>query len=137
MDAKFLDELKSTFEFPIYVVTRRDDSPQLLVDKMTLVDGKVSRPSRRFVLPGVQCSCLGWMKFKECRHLKMVEGDYSFVEPGVPASYAVDEAERLVEAVGRKHFPGSVSGWRVNVDTIPEVVTGFDLNIVGEGPRGS
>ena len=133
MKTEELAELEEAFDFPIYALTKNPTG--YFVDVLSQKEGALNR-NRYFVTAGTQCTCLGFMKGGDCRHLKMLRGDYSWSGDGAVAAYAVDEATRLAETVGVKHYPEFVGGWVPAIDAVPDIVIGIELRVGSCGPGG-
>jgi len=135
MKTEDLNELREAFDFPIYAIT--ENATGHFVDVLAEKDEAMTR-NRYFVTAGTQCTCLGFLKAGDCRHLKMLRGDYSWASDGkgAVAAYAVDEAERLAETVGRKHYPEFAGGWVPALEAVPDVVLGIELRVGSRGPGG-
>lgn len=130
-----LVELREAFDFPIYVVT--PNATGAYVDVLGEKDGAVTR-QRYFTTAGTQCTCMGFLKGGNCRHLKMLAGDYSWASDGKGAvgAYAIEEATRLAESVGQKHYPDFAGGWVPDPESVPDIVLGIELRVGSGGPGG-
>jgi len=83
--------------YPLYLFEPDDAGWQV---RKVHASGYEQRYAVTGVEPVARCSCLGWMKTGDCKHLKTLRGDWSWVkpkdggEPGVPAELAAYAAAR-------------------------------------------
>lgn len=76
MGKKFgLENMLKVLTPPIYVLgTNGTDET---VDKLTpMADGKGLARERYLITARQQCTCVGFMKTNQCKHLKMLKGEY-------------------------------------------------------------
>lgn len=128
-------EMLEVASFPAYLIMKHPAG--YVVDKLypDPDSGDGFRASQYLMTGGVQCTCLGWMKFKKCKHLQMLNGEYDFVGDGVMAEYAKEEADRLIDLLSDK-LPESVKNWELDVDKIPSYVQCLSLKFTDEAPDG-
>lgn len=82
-------------EFPLYL--RIKTSTGSIIDKLETVKNKSYFDRYRYIVTGEnQCSCLGWMKTKDCKHLKMIRNDFSWVGDS-PVSFAKEKTRLVVQ----------------------------------------
>ena len=128
-------EMLDVASFPAYLFMKHPAG--YVVDKLFPdPDNKDGfRATQYPLMGGVQCTCLGWMKFKKCKHLQALHGEYDFLGDGVMAEYAKEEADRLIGLLSDK-LPESVKSWKLDVDKIPSYVQCLSLKFTDEAPSG-
>jgi len=88
------EELTAIMPNTVYVFQEHPGG--YVCDKLTKPDEGTEFERKRYLITGeTQCTCLGWMKFRDCKHLKMLRRDMSWVKNPPPFSFAVEEFERL------------------------------------------
>lgn len=106
MSQQAFDRILRSLSLPIYVYVK--SSTGYTCDRLDLQDKEKKEFNRsRYLITGKQqCSCISWMKDKDCTHLKMLRGDFTM--PGVSFSIARDYAEEVMSVLADIH-PDSVS----------------------------
>lgn len=123
MRVAMLEDMKSVFDFPVYVFTQVGET--IYADKITVEEKKTVR-DRYILTAGQQCTCLGFLKFKHCKHLKMWKNE-SLDCAGVPSSKAVWIAREVVQKLKDK---GIVSDCPlIDGDSLPEIITGIVITV--------
>jgi len=86
-------------QYPLYLFT--PDAAGWQIRKLH-PNGYEQRYAVTGVEPVARCSCLGWMKTGDCKHLKTLRGDWTWVKPkggdvpGVPSHYAAAAVARAL-----------------------------------------
>jgi len=123
----YFDLVTSLFDPPFYIF--KQEGLLLTCSKLhNPKDGKFSVTTYRIV-EGKQCTCMSFMKVGNCKHLKMLADDYSWIMEGVPWDYAIEVLDELIKKCGDS-LPKSAADW--NVDSMkdgPEYVAAMELGI--------
>ena len=122
------ERILAALDAPIYVF--RQEPVGLVCDKLfNPKDNKFDR-IRYVITGGRQCTCMSFMKSKDCKHLKMLRGDYDWVGDGVPSSKAVETVAGLVDQV-LETLPESAKDWdtTINEDALSEQIRCVELSI--------
>lgn len=135
MRHKMINAMKEALSFPVYVFTKSPTG--YVVDKIMENEDNPNNFLRdRYLTIGTsQCTCLGYAKTGNCKHLKMLNDDDSWIDKGVPSELLLDEVNRLI-AFCSKAFPESSENWRDLVSTpsdLPELVKQITLTITDAG----
>jgi len=110
-----LELLRSVVEFPLYMYVKQPTG--IACDKLKFREGKIQRV-RYLIHAKKQCTCISFAKVEKCKHLKMLQDDFSFL-PGVDREEALEELEEVKKTFGRQ-FPESVDKWIL--EDVPEKV---------------
>jgi len=128
MQVALITEMEEALEFPVYVF--RETTPGMcLVDKVQKDGSKFTR-DRYLIIAGQQCTCLGFIRFKHCKHLEMYKDQDGWVKRGVMASVAVEECERLLEILGKKK---GLELQPIGLDNLPEYVKIVEISVKHDG----
>lgn len=130
MRKTMVDAMYETLGLPSYVFQR--DVSGYTVDSIKDREGAKWESTRYSITALSQCTCLGYLKFKKCKHLQMLAPeDTSWVKGGVHKSIVIEELNRL-KVLCKDLFPSSVDSWPeiMEGDTVlPEYIEVLDLNI--------
>ena len=112
---------------PFYVF--REEPVGIVCDKLTVTpDGKFDK-KRYILVGGKQCTCLGFLKKENCKHLKMLHDDFSWIEQGVPRDYAIEVVTNVIKECA-DFLPASAASWSAKLtDEGPDYVVAIDLEI--------
>lgn len=115
-----LEAMGEALEYPVYVA--RDGNGRDVMDRVSNEGGRLTR-KRYFITARQQCTCIGFMKFGKCKHLKMLTGDDSWVKRGVPASIAIEETIKLIGLLAQAFGKDNVQPiGLLDENEIPEIV---------------
>lgn len=128
-------EMLEVASFPAYLFSKHPAG--FVVDKLYPDENNKDgfKSSQYLLTGGVQCTCLGWIKFKKCKHLQVLSGDFDFMGDGVMAEYAKDEADRLIGLLAEK-LPESTKNWSIDLERIPSYVQSLSLKFTDKAPDG-
>lgn len=127
MNRSTYEKIVAVLDPPFYVFTRTATS--IYCDKLTAPKSTGFTKNRYLLSPG-SCTCMSFMKGHDCKHLKMLRGDFSWVGEGVSSSILVEEIDKFIE-ICKESFPDSVEKWKTVTDT-PMLVQSVVLSIYEE-----
>jgi hypothetical protein len=126
-----LNILKPVLEYPTYVYVREDGGYRC--DKLYLESGVEKRKVYHIstgLLTAPGCTCLGFIKFKSCKHVRMWLGDFTWTRKDCSDSYVRSEVDWIIEEVG-KDLPGCEEWWNLDVEEMPLYC--FDVKLAVKG----
>lgn len=96
MTEKAFNIALKSLSFPLYIF--KETKVGYTCDRLAVVDESTKAFERvRYLITGrTQCSCIGWMKTKGCKHLRMLLEDHT---DSIPNELANDEATKLMEVL--------------------------------------
>jgi hypothetical protein len=124
------EEMLAVASFPAYLFSEHPAG--CVVDKL----GSDRKPANQYLITreGEQCTCLGYVKWKKCKHLKIYNGDFEFCGAGVMAEYAKEEADRLIGLLASSF--ADAAEWSLDLERIPSYVQALQLQIASDSPEG-
>lgn len=126
-----LEQLKEAVCFPVYVFLK-NGGVNHFCDKIELRDDERAFTKFRYLISaGEQCTCMSFMRTRQCKHLKMLTSDFSFGTKGVPKEYALSESKSLIEKMATA-FPLSSAKWAGTGDEMPRLVQLIALPVLPE-----
>ena len=140
MKKTMLDRMEQRLGSPVYVFRKQPGG--FYCDKVEIVDGKKTNRTRYILTAGQSCTCLGFIKAENCKHLKMLADDPDWIRTGVPQSVAASVMQDLTgsdSGIIPEGTPDSVKTITLDVPIIrPEYVKmigrklfdGNDLGII-------
>jgi len=107
MTQQSFDIVTKQLPTPLYVY--QESRTGYIVDKLEVADPEKKEFSRvRYLITGkTQCSCLSWMKTKQCKHIRMLQGEFQGC--GVPYSIANEQAGVFTEILSG--LTEDMGGW--------------------------
>jgi len=110
------NELVEIYNATVYVLTEIADGT-VAVDKIVKnKEGKLTR-GRYVTYEQKQCTCMGWMKTDNCKHLRMQHG--TFDAKGAASPLVVDQIQTLAHQYP-DIFPKGMQEWEPDLDDLPE-----------------
>jgi len=124
-----IKKIKEVFvDSPIYVFTIGQIGT--MCEKFYWLDKEVFR--QRYVISAGGCTCLGHARFGDCKHLKILRGDASWIKTGIGPELAEEETARMFQIL---HDYG-IETRPVEFEEIPEIVTVIELTAPRLADRG-
>jgi len=122
MISHYMKLLTEVFNPPIYVFQTAPAG--IHCEKLTDPDKTAFKRQRYLITGGSQCTCMAWMKSKDspkmCKHLQMLNGDYSWVKGG---GVGPDYMKRMLEDLVRTSadaLPLSSKAWELVAAEVPD-----------------
>jgi len=126
-----IQQIGNLIGYPVYVFGRD------WVEKHIASGGKVRH---LFTREGAKprCSCMGWMRFGDCRHLKMLRDDWSWMkEGGVVPDYVrayLPDLEELSPGIAER-FERRLATDAEVLGTVPEYIMQLSMLLPEAVPR--
>lgn len=125
MIEKKLSELLKFLDFPIYIYHKATGYEAYEIDRITF-EGEAGFRRNKYLITGDnQCSCMSWMKTKQCKHLKWLNGDFGKLT-GCSIDTALEETNRIIENCGEV-FPKSREKWWLNAEEYDDTINALVL----------
>lgn len=110
------DELVEVYNATVYVLQTIAEGT-VAVDKLSKnKEGKLTR-GRYVTYEQKQCTCMGWMKTDNCKHLRMQHDTYE--AKGASSALVVDQIQTMAHQYP-DIFPAGVRDWNPDLDDLPE-----------------
>lgn len=108
MTANNFEKIAQVFQPPIY--TFREAEVGIICDKFEDPEKFEFKRKRYIITNENQCTCLGFMKFNDCKHLQMLRGNFDWIKRGVSGTILKDVVSDLIKHL-KDTLPESASQW--------------------------